>query len=366
MKLPRRCSAGCRSARRADRHRHRLRRGDALAAVGHAPRRMCEGEYADTLQVQIAAHARHRAGAARASTATWCAAPPSTSARSSGPTASCAAGACRPASSAPPSPTRSAATTPTCSPTSTSPPGPRSPTPSTASTACPDGCKRVEDKLRIVRDERDDFEPGQIVAHARGRRSAAGRRDPQGEPEADRPALPHRQERGPAPGQRRRGARLPAGRDAGGVERQGREPLRPRPGAGLGPRRLRDRRAPRRGELGQPGAGRCRASRAISSWSACTTPATRATARSTSWSGSTSWSISCTRRSACRARCPPEDAPGAPAPAERARIKDALAAGTLPLFDFGGLIVRAEASRRRAALSRLRAAVPARRAARRR
>jgi serine protease Do len=26
-----------------------------------------------------------------------------------------------------------------------------------------DGCKRVEDKLRIVRDERDDFEPGQIV-----------------------------------------------------------------------------------------------------------------------------------------------------------------------------------------------------------
>ena len=26
----------------------------------------------------------------------------------------------------------------------------------------PEGCKRVEDKLRIVRDERDDFEPGQI------------------------------------------------------------------------------------------------------------------------------------------------------------------------------------------------------------
>src|SRR5215831_16472763 len=26
-----------------------------------------------------------------------------------------------------------------------------------------DGCKRVEDKLRIVRDERDDFDPGQIV-----------------------------------------------------------------------------------------------------------------------------------------------------------------------------------------------------------
>jgi len=27
----------------------------------------------------------------------------------------------------------------------------------------PEGCKRVEDKLRIVRDERDDFEPGQTV-----------------------------------------------------------------------------------------------------------------------------------------------------------------------------------------------------------
>jgi serine protease Do len=27
----------------------------------------------------------------------------------------------------------------------------------------PEGCKRVEDKLRIVRDERDDFEPGQVV-----------------------------------------------------------------------------------------------------------------------------------------------------------------------------------------------------------
>ena len=26
-----------------------------------------------------------------------------------------------------------------------------------------DGCKRVEDKLRIVRDERDDYEPGQTV-----------------------------------------------------------------------------------------------------------------------------------------------------------------------------------------------------------
>ncbi len=120
----------------------------------------------------------------------------------------------------------------------------------------PEGCKRVEDKLRIVRDERDDFEPGQIVAHARRRRPAARRRDPQGEPEAHGHPLQDRQERGPAPGQRRRGARLPARRHAGGLERQGRQPLRPRSGAGLGPRRLRDRRAPLRGQLGQPRAGR--------------------------------------------------------------------------------------------------------------
>jgi serine protease Do len=40
-----------------------------------------------------------------------------------------------------------------------------------------------------------------------------------------------------------------------------------------------------------------------------------------------------------------EGSPGAPGVAERARIHDALAAGTLPLFDFGGLIVRAEIAR---------------------
>jgi serine protease Do len=39
-----------------------------------------------------------------------------------------------------------------------------------------------------------------------------------------------------------------------------------------------------------------------------------------------------------------EGSPGAPGVAERARIHDALAAGTLPLFDFGGLMVRAEMS----------------------
>jgi serine protease Do len=37
-----------------------------------------------------------------------------------------------------------------------------------------------------------------------------------------------------------------------------------------------------------------------------------------------------------------EGMPGAPGVAERARIRDGLQAGTLPLFDFGGLFVRAE------------------------
>jgi serine protease Do len=39
-----------------------------------------------------------------------------------------------------------------------------------------------------------------------------------------------------------------------------------------------------------------------------------------------------------------DDAPGAPTPADRARVEAALAAGTLPFFDLGGLVVRAEAS----------------------
>jgi S1-C subfamily serine protease len=37
-----------------------------------------------------------------------------------------------------------------------------------------------------------------------------------------------------------------------------------------------------------------------------------------------------------------EGSPGAPGAAERARIKETLKGGTLPLFDFGGLVVRAE------------------------
>ena len=37
-----------------------------------------------------------------------------------------------------------------------------------------------------------------------------------------------------------------------------------------------------------------------------------------------------------------EGGPGAPSAADRARVKDALRAGTLPLFDFGGLFVRAD------------------------
>jgi serine protease Do len=38
----------------------------------------------------------------------------------------------------------------------------------------------------------------------------------------------------------------------------------------------------------------------------------------------------------------PEGGSGAPGVAERTRLKDALAGGALPLFDFGGLVVRAE------------------------
>jgi hypothetical protein len=37
-----------------------------------------------------------------------------------------------------------------------------------------------------------------------------------------------------------------------------------------------------------------------------------------------------------------EGSPGSPGVAERTRIKDMLAAGTLPLFDFGGLVTRVE------------------------
>ena len=206
----------------------------------------------------------------------------------------------------------------------------------------PEGCKRVEDKLRIVRDERDDFEPGQVVAHARRRRSAARRRDPQGQPEAHGHPLPHRQERGPAPGQRRRGARLPARRHAGGLERQGRQPLRPRPGAGLGPRRLRDRRAAVRGQLGQP-----RARRVVQ---VARDGARRHLPRR----------LQGPRRAQRRRRHRParrlhaqEEArparavgrrarPARPAPPTARASRSALAAGTLPLFDFGGLFVHAE------------------------
>ena len=55
-----------------------------------------------------------------------------------------------------------------------------------------------------------------------------------------------------------------------------------------------------------------------------------------------------------------EGSPGAPGLTERGRVKDALAAGTLPLFDLGGLVVRVEMQRRRAPVPPLRAAVPAR------
>ncbi|HVY39469.1 MAG TPA: serine protease [Polyangia bacterium] len=39
-----------------------------------------------------------------------------------------------------------------------------------------------------------------------------------------------------------------------------------------------------------------------------------------------------------------EEGPGAPTPADRARVEGALSSAMLPLFDFGGLVVRAEAT----------------------
>ena len=206
----------------------------------------------------------------------------------------------------------------------------------------PEGCKRVEDKLRIVRDERDDFEPGQIALPARGGRPAAGRGDPEGEPEADRVALQDRQERRAAPGERGRRARLPAGRDAGGVQRQGRQPLRSRSGTGLGPRRLRRRRAAVRGKLRQPGDGRVvplaragagrrlprrlqgpqRAERRRRHRSAHRVHAQEAARPARAGVGGIAGRAGSRRaRRASRRRC---------------------RAGTLPLFDFGGIVVRAE------------------------
>ena len=118
-----------------------------------------------------------------------------------------------------------------------------------------DGCKRVEDKLRIVRDERDDFDPGQIALHARRGRSAAGRGDPEGAGQK-LTILPYKI--GKSAGLRQGNAVAVRGFPLGVMqavsERQGRQPVRPRSGAGLGPRRLRDRRAAVGGELGQPGA----------------------------------------------------------------------------------------------------------------
>ncbi len=119
----------------------------------------------------------------------------------------------------------------------------------------PEGCKRVEDKLRIVRDERDDFEPGQIVLS----RVAV-------DPLLDAAILKASQKLTVLPYKIGKSAALrqgnavevrgfPLGRHAGGLGRQGGQPLRPRSRTGVGPRRLRHRRAPRRGELGEPGAG---------------------------------------------------------------------------------------------------------------
>ena len=125
------------------------------------------------------------------------------------------------------------------------------------------------------------------------------------------------------------------------VERQGREPLRSGPGAGLGPRRLRHRRAAVGGELGQPGAGgllqvaRSGAGRRLSRR---LQGARRAQRRGRDRPADRVHA----QEEAHAARLATEGGPGASAAADRARVKEALEAGTLPLFDFGGLVVRVE------------------------
>ena len=120
----------------------------------------------------------------------------------------------------------------------------------------PEGCKRVEDRVRIVRDERDDFEPGQIQLT---RVAVDPLLDAAILKASQRlPVMPYRIGKSAAlrQGNAVQVRGFPLGRHAGGLERQGREPLRSRSGAGLGPRRLRHRRAAVGGELRQPGAGR--------------------------------------------------------------------------------------------------------------
>jgi len=78
--------------------------------------------------------------------------------------------------------------------------GPRSPTLHKID-GVQDGCKRVEDKLRIVRDERDDFEPGQIRSAASPSSRCWTRRS-SGQPAAQR--LPTASARAPACARQRR------------------------------------------------------------------------------------------------------------------------------------------------------------------
>jgi hypothetical protein len=141
----------------------------------------------------------------------------------------------------------------------------------------PEGCKRVEDKLRIVRDERDDFEAGQIALQ----RVAV---DPllDGHPEGDQKltVMPTRSARAPACAGTT-SSRCAASRWASCRPCRAARSSTPTTAIrnGLGPRRLRDRRAAVGGNSGQPVLEPCRADRARWSSSASTTPATRATAR---------------------------------------------------------------------------------------
>ena len=134
--------------------------------------------------------------------------------------------------------------------------GPRSPTRCTGSTASPKAASASRTSCASCATSATTSSPGRSSLTRVAVDPLLDAAILKARPAADRPARTRSaRARALRQGNAVERARLPAGRDAGGVERQGRQPLRPRSGAGLGPRRLRDRRAPVGGKLGQPGAG---------------------------------------------------------------------------------------------------------------
>ncbi len=123
---------------------------------------LCEGEYADTLQIQ-SPRTRDIEQGPRASSATWCAAPRKYECPFFGPDGKLRRRRVQ-ASELGTAFAYEAAGNDTYLLTNEH----VAAWPEVTDTfhridGVPEGCKRVEDKLRIVRDERDDFEPGQIA-----------------------------------------------------------------------------------------------------------------------------------------------------------------------------------------------------------